>query len=162
MAQAVRFSAYWDATEKIALLFSVGWEDWSTLNTTGVSVNGGATTVPLAFEDTWRIGGGIHYHLTPEWMLQAGYTYDSSALKNKNRTAALPIDQQHRVGFGAVHQYSESLKVGLNFEWVNLGNGKLRTPNVRGNYERNDLFFVGVTMNWRTDSWRETFGGGEG
>jgi len=160
LPQAVRFSAYWDATEKIALLFSLGWEDWSTLDTTGVSVNGGATTVPLAFDDTWRIGGGIHYHLTSEWMLQTGYSYDSSALKNKNRTVALPIDEQHRLGFGAVHQYSESLKVGLNFEWVNLGRGKVRTPNVRGSYERNDLFFVGITMNWRTDSWRETFGGG--
>jgi long-chain fatty acid transport protein len=160
MAEALRFSAYWDATEKIALLFSLGWENWSTLDTTAVSVNGGATTVPLAFDDTWRIGGGLHYHVTPEWMLQAGYSYDSSALKNKNRTTALPIDEQHRVGFGAVHQYSESLKLGVNFEWVNLGKGKVRTPNVRGSYKRNDLFFLGLTVNWGTDSWRETFGGG--
>jgi long-chain fatty acid transport protein len=161
LAQAVRFSAYWDATEKIALLFSLGWEDWSTLETTAVSVNGGANTVPLAFEDTWRIGGGLHYRLSPQWMLQTGYSYDSSALKNKNRTTALPIDEQHRVGFGAVHQYSESLKLGMNFEWVNLGKAKVRTPNVRGSYERNDLFFFGFTVNWRTDSWRETFGQGD-
>jgi long-chain fatty acid transport protein len=162
MAQAVRLSGYWDATDKIALLFSLGWEDWSTLETTAVSVNGGANTVPLEFRDTWRIGGGIHYHVSPEWMLQAGYAYDSSALRGKDRTTGLPIDEQHRAGFGAVHQYSETLKLGVNFEWVNLGESKVRTPNVRGRYQRNDLFFLGLTMNWGTESWRSTFARGEG
>jgi long-chain fatty acid transport protein len=158
LAQKVEISAYWDVTERIALLLSAGWEDWSTLRTTAVSVNGGTASVPLAFEDTWRIAGGIHYHVTPEWMLQTGYAYDSSALKNKNRTTALPIDEQHRLGFGVLHTYSDSLKVGCNFEWVSLGNSKVRTANVRGNYKRNDLFFVGITMNWGTESWKDTFG----
>jgi hypothetical protein len=84
---------------------------------------------------------------------QAGYSYDSSTLKNKNRTTGLPIDEQHRVGFGAVHQF---------FEWINLGKSEVRTPNVRGSYERHDMFFLGFTMNWRTDSWRETFSRDEG
>lgn len=158
LAQNVRFGAYWEATEKIALLFSAAWEDWSTLNTTAVSVNGGTASVPLAFEDTWRVAAGIHYHVTPEWMLQTGYAYDSSALKNKNRTTALPIDEQHRFGVGVVHRYSESLKLGLNFEWVHLGKAKVRTPNVIGSYARNDLFFVGLTMNWGTESWKKTLG----
>ena len=158
LAQYVRFSAYWDATDKLALLFSAGWEDWSTLGTTGVDVGGFSSSVSLGFEDTWRIGGGIHYQLTPEWMLQTGYSYDSSALKNKNRTAALPIDEQHRLGFGAVHQLSETVRVGVTFEWVNLGSGKIRQPALRGSYKRNDLFFVGFNLNWGVKSWRESFG----
>jgi len=158
LAQYVRFSAYWDATDKLALLFSAGWEDWSTLGTTGVDVGGFSSSVSLGFEDTWRIGGGIHYQLTPEWMLQTGYSYDSSALKNKNRTAALPIDEQHRLGFGAVHQLSETVRVGVTFEWVNLGSGKIRKPALRGSYKRNDLFFVGFNLNWGVKSWRESFG----
>jgi long-chain fatty acid transport protein len=158
LAQYVRFSAYWDATDKLALLFSAGWEDWSTLNETGVDLGSVTQSVTLGFEDTWRIGGGIHYQLTPEWMLQTGYSYDSSALKNKNRTAALPIDEQHRLAFGAVHQLSESIRVGINFVWVHLGAAKVRTPALRASYERNDLFFVGFNVNWGVKSWRETFG----
>jgi long-subunit fatty acid transport protein len=91
-------------------------------------------------------------------MLQTGYSYDSSALKNKNRTAALPIDEQHRVGFGAVHQLSENLRVGASFAWVHLGAGKIRTPALRGSYGRNDLFFFGFNVNWGVESWREQFG----
>ena len=158
LAQYVRFSAYWDATDKLALLFSAGWEDWSTMDRVGVNVAGFSSDVTLGFEDTWRVGGGIHYQLTPEWMLQTGYSYDSSALKNKNRTAALPIDEQHRVGFGAVHQLSENLRVGVNFAWVHLGAGKIRTPGLRGSYERNELFFLGFNVNWGVESWREQFG----
>jgi long-chain fatty acid transport protein len=159
LAQFVHVSAYWDATDKLALLLSAGWEDWSVLDQTGVTVGGLPTAdVTLGFEDTWRVGAGLHYQLTPEWMLQTGYSYDSSALKNKNRTAALPIDEQHRLGFGAVHQLSEKLRVGVVFEWVHLGAGKIRKPALRGSYKHNDLFFLGFNVNWGVESWREQFG----
>jgi long-chain fatty acid transport protein len=161
LAQYVRVSAYWDATDKLALLLSAGWEDWSTMGRVGVDVGAPlnvSSDVTLGFEDTWRVGVGLHYQLTPEWMLQTGYSYDSSALKNKNRTAALPIDEQHRLGFGAVHQLSEKLRVGVSFEWVHLGKGKVRTPALRGSYGRNELFFVGFNVNWGIKSWRDQFG----
>jgi len=161
LAQYVRVSAYWDATDKLALLFSAGWEDWSTMDRVGVDVGAPisvSSDVTLGFEDTWRVGGGLHYQLTPDWMLQTGYSYDSSALKNKNRTAALPIDEQHRLGFGAIHQLSEKLRVGVSFEWIHLGAGKIRTAGLRGNYERNELFFFGVNLDWGIESWREQFG----
>jgi long-chain fatty acid transport protein len=161
LAQFVRVSAYWDATDKLALLLSAGWEDWSTMGRIGVDVAGFSSDVALGFEDTWRVAGGLHYQLTPEWMLQTGYAYDSSALKNKNRTAALPIDEQHRFGVGAVHQLSEKLRVGVTFAWVHLGKGKIRTPGLRGSYQRNELFFVGFNLNWGIESWREQFGLGK-
>ena len=158
LAQYVHVSAYWDATDKLALLLSAGWEDWSTMGRIGVTVGTFSSDVALGFEDTWRVGAGLHYQLTPEWMLQTGYSYDSSALKNKNRTAALPIDEQHRLGFGAIHQLSENLRIGVNFEWLHLGAGKIRTPGLRGSYERNDIFFVGFNLNWGIESWRDKFG----
>ena len=66
LAQYVRFSAYWDATDKLALLFSAGWEDWSTMDRVGVDVGGFSSDVALGFEDTWRVACGLHYQLTPE------------------------------------------------------------------------------------------------
>jgi long-chain fatty acid transport protein len=158
LAQAVRFSAYWDATEKIALLFNAGWEDWSAADNVSLNVGAGGTVVPLGFNDTWRVAVGMHYQLNPEWQLRTGYSYDSSALRNKDRITALPIDEQHRVGFGAVHRASESTQLGLIFQWLHLGSGKVRTANVRGSYGPNDIFFFGATINWMTPSWRQTFG----
>jgi long-chain fatty acid transport protein len=161
LPQAVRFSAYWDATEEIALLFSAGWEDWSTADTVSLGIGGNGAIVPLGFQDTWRIGFGLHYQLNSKWQLRTGYTYDSSALRTQDRISALPIDEQHRLGFGAMHKLSDSTQVGLLFQWLHLGQGKLKTANVRGSYGPNEIFFFGATLNWMTPSWKQTFGRGE-
>jgi len=158
LPQAVRASIYWDATEKIALLAQFGWEEWSAADNVSLGVGGTGTVVPLGFKNTWRMGFGVHYQLTPVWQLRTGYTYDSSALRNRDRIAALPIDEQHRLGFGAIHRLSESTQVGLVFQWLHLGDGKLRTDNVRGSYGPHEIFFFGATINWMTPSWRQTFG----
>jgi len=75
--------------------------------------------------------------------------------------AALPIDEQHRLGFGAMYKYSDSTQVGLLFQWLHFGQGKLKTANVRGSYGPNEIFFFGATLNWMTPSWKQTFGRGE-
>ena len=158
MPQTVRFSTYWDATEEIALLFSAGWEDWSTADHVTLGVNDTGGQIPLGFQDTWRVGFGIHYRLTPDWKLTTGYSYDSSALQNKDRLASMPIDEQHRLAFGAMHRLSESTQDGLIFEWAHLGKAKIRQSGLAGSYGPNEIFFFGATLNWMTPSWRETFG----
>jgi len=161
LPQALRLSTYWDATEDIALLLELEWEDWSTADNVSLGIGGGGTIVPLGFRDTWGIGFGLHYQLNPKWQLRTGYSYDSSALRTQDRISALPIDEQHRLAFGAVHQYSESVQLGFAFEWLHLGQGKLKTANVRGSYGPNEIFFIGGAINWMTPSWKETFGRGE-
>jgi long-subunit fatty acid transport protein len=136
----------------------VAWEDWSTADTVSLAVNASGTVVPLGFQDTWRIGFGAHYALTPDWKLTTGYSYDSSSFKNKDRIAAIPVDEQHRLAFGAIHQLSESTRLGLVFEWVHLGEAKIRQNTIRGSYGPNEIFFLGATVNWMTPSWRQTFG----
>jgi hypothetical protein len=70
----------------------------------------------------------------------------------------LPIDEQHRLGLGAVHRLSDTTQLGLMFEWLHLGQGKLKTANLRGSYGPNEIFFLGATLNWMTPSWGETLG----
>jgi long-chain fatty acid transport protein len=88
-------------------------------------------------------------------LLQTGVTYDSSALKNKDRTVALPIDRQIRFGIGAIWDYSDSTEVAVNFQFADLGNSKVRQPVVTGNYSRNQLFFFGVMLNWKDLPWKD-------
>ena len=64
-----------------ALLASGAWEDWSTAENLPVSVGAGSANVPLGFEDTWKVGVGLHYRLSDPWLLQAGFSYDTSALR---------------------------------------------------------------------------------
>ena len=162
LPQALRLSTYWEATEDVALLFSLEWEDWSTADNVSLGIGGVGTIVPLGFQDTWRIGFGVHYQLNPKWQLRTGYSYDSSALRTTDRISALPIDEQHRLGFGAIQKVSDRMQVGYLFQWLHLGQGKIRSANVAGSYGPNDVFFLGAVINWMTPSWRQTFSRGAG
>ncbi len=155
LAQRLLLSGYWQATERLAVLFNVGWEDWSTLDKTTVTISGTTQSVTLAFQDTLKVGGGFEYRLRDDLLLQTGVSYDSSALKNKHRTVALPIDRQIRFGIGTIWDYSDSLSIAFNFQFVDLGNSKVRTPVVRGSYDRNQLFFFGVMLNWKNLPWKD-------
>lgn len=153
LAQAVRWGIHWDVTDRVALLLSGDWEDWSVAKELPVSTGGRSAAVPLKFKDTWKGGIGVHYRLNKEWLLQTGFTYDTSALNDKDRTVALPVDRQTRLGFGAQYDWSESLTIGMSFEWVNAGKNKVNTRFVKGDYSTNDIFFFGFNMNWKKLPW---------
>jgi long-chain fatty acid transport protein len=159
LAQAVRSSVYWDATERIALVMNAGWEDWSVMRSLPVSTTNGSAGVPLNFRDTWYIGVGGFYKLNDQWTLQTGFRYDSSALKDRYRTTALPVDRVWTLGVGGLYDYSEKLKIGLAFSWSDLGSSSVNNATVKGNYSRNDLFLFNVSFNWKKLPWsgRGTF-----
>ncbi len=153
LAQVVRWGIHWDVTDRVALLLSGDWEDWSTAESLPVSVGGGATALPLKFKDTWKGSIGLHYRLTDKWLLQTGFTYDTSALDDKDRTTAFPIDRQTRVAVGALYDRSEDVRIGMSFEWLNLGKAKVSTASVKGEYETNDIFFFGLNITWKKLPW---------
>jgi long-chain fatty acid transport protein len=159
MAQAVRTSAYWDATDEIALVMNAGWEDWSTAKSLPISASAGSAAIPLKFRDTWYLALGGYYQLNDEWRLQAGFRYDSSALKDKNRTTALPVDRVWTLGVGGLYDYSEKLNIGLAFSWSNLGSAPVNNTTVKGKYRRNEVFLFNVSFNWKKLPWsgRGTF-----
>jgi len=72
------------------------------------------------------------------------------------------MERSLALSIGGFDSSSESTPLGLNFEWVKLGKAEVRTPNVRGSYERDDLFIVGLTLNGGTSSGRDTLGLDEG
>ena len=153
-AQRVMVDGHWQATPDLGLLLTVGWEDWSTLKTTGVAVAGIGTIIELNLRDTWKLGGGVEYQISDDLLLQAGVMYDSSPLRKRNRTVALPLDHQIRVGVGTIWDWSDSVSVAFNFEWVGLGDAPVSNQFVKGEYDQNSLFFFGVSVNWKNLPWK--------
>ncbi len=146
LAQFVEVGAYWQATERIALLATFGWEDWSEANELEVTLPGRTITAATGFRDTYKVAVGATYLVSEGWLLQTGLAYDTSGLSNRDRTTALPIDEQIRFAVGAQHELSDSLTLGLSFVYANLGQGEIRNATVRGDYDRNDVFFIGMTL----------------
>jgi long-chain fatty acid transport protein len=159
LAQFVHASIYWDATDRIALVMNSGWEDWSAAKSLPLSASMGSTAIPLNFRDTWHIGAGGYYKLNDKLTLQTGFRYDSSALKDGDRTTFLPVDRMFTLGVGGLYDFSETLKIGLAFSWTSLGDSKVNNPTVKGEYSRNELFLFNVSLNWKKLPWsgRGTF-----
>jgi long-chain fatty acid transport protein len=154
LPQVVRWDVFWQLNEKVALLAGGDWEDWSRLSKIPISFASIDVNGDTHFRDTWKAKAGLHYRLDERWLLQAGFSYDSSAVRNKHRTAALPIDRQLRYAIGAVHDYSDETQLGFSFQFTDLGEGRIRNAALRGKYKRNFILFLGLNVNWKGLPWQ--------
>jgi long-chain fatty acid transport protein len=151
--QFVEVSAYWQLSERFTLLGTFNWEDWSTADNLQITLGGLTIAASTGFDDTYKVGVGANYLLAEDWLLQTGLMFDTSALENKSRTTALPVDEQIRFAFGFQHDLNDAVTLGASFVYVNLGGGEVRTASVRGDYEDNDLFILGVTLAFKQLPW---------
>jgi long-chain fatty acid transport protein len=157
LAQFVEVSAFWQATDWLALLATFNWEDWSSADGLDVTVGTRRIQAATGFKDTYKFGLGANVQLKEGWLLQAGAMLDTSALSDSDRTVALPIDRQVRGAIGLRHDLSPNCTLGLSFVYVNLGSGRVRTANVSGDYSNNDLFVVGLTLDFKKLWWSGRF-----
>jgi long-chain fatty acid transport protein len=153
LPHAIQGDLWWDVTQEVTLTIGAGWEDWSSAKQVPLSTNFGTAQVRLNTKDTWKLRGGAYYHLNPEWTFQTGVSYDSSPLDNKDRIAGLPLDEQVRFGIGATHQLSDSIQLSTAFQYVWLGDGKLKTGSVKGKFDDNSLFLVMFNVAWTKLPW---------
>lgn len=153
LPQAVRADLMWRAMDRLS--FSVGgaWENWGELEDTDVRVGSLADRVRLGFQDTYKVRAGVHYQLTDKTMIQTGVSFDSAAIPTQDRTAALPIDKQWRWGIGGTYDAGEGREIGYAFQYANLGDAKIDSPSLKGEYDRNELFFFLVSINFSKLPW---------
>jgi len=149
LAQLIRGSIYHDLNDRWALVGSLGWEDWSTMDEVTISTGSGGGAIPRNWEDTWHYAAGIHYRPSAKWLLRTGIAYDTNPVDSSDRTADMPIDRQVRYAVGASYDWSESLTVGASFVYADYGSGKIDGSTLSGEYDRNDLYFLGLHANWK-------------
>ena len=149
LAQWVKGGIYHQLNEKWALLGTVGWEDWSTMDELLISTESGSTSVPRNWHDTFHYAGGVHYRPAEKWLLQAGIAYDTSPVDSRDRTPDMPIDRQVRYATGVQYQKSKTFKIGAALEYVDLGDAAINRPLFKGDYDDNEIYIIGVYANWK-------------
>ena len=76
-------------------------------------------------------------------------------MSKSERTPALPLDRQYRIGTGVQYALSDVLTLGTAYEYLNLGKADLdrsRGPlagTLQGDYSTNEVHFFNVTLNWK-------------
>ena len=122
--QQLMGDVYQKITERMALLGSVGWQNWSQFGLVDISIdtaNPKSLSKNLHFQDTFHLAAGTQYQLMPQWMLSCGFAFDNSAVGTPMRTVNLPVGDQYRFGAGVQYAYSKKITLGFADEFMYTG-----------------------------------------
>ena len=149
LAQFIKVSGYHELNDRWALLGTVGWEDWSAFKDVNISTGRGSQKIPRNWDDTWKFAAGVHFRPVDKWLLQLGFSYDTSPVDSKDRTPDMPIDRQIRYATGVQYKWSDRLSVGGQFVYADYGKAKINNDLLKGDYKRNDILFFAMNANWK-------------
>jgi long-chain fatty acid transport protein len=150
----VNVSLYHDFNPVWALLMDFGWTNWSAFDHEPTSLAPMPTNVARTWHDTYRGGIGARYRFAEHWMLQSGYSYESSPVNKDERTPDLPMDQQHRISIGVQHEVSKSVSWGAAYTFAYLGGAPIdrsldaTSGTLDGHYSPNQLQTVSLTFSF--------------
>jgi long-chain fatty acid transport protein len=155
LPRLVRGSLYHEFNDQWALMATVGWEQWSDFADQYVSVGRASGNLPRNFDDTYFFGLGVHFRPVDRWLLTAGAAYDTNPVSQQDRSADMPLARQIRASVGAFYDYSDTLQVGAAFVYADYGRAPISRLNLRGDYDKQDLYFFNVMFNWKKTPWSD-------
>lgn len=161
-------SLYHDFNCKWAAMGSIGWTNWSIIDTVTLNYTGPITDaietvdLALAFKDAWRYALGVNYQLNCRWKLRAGLAYDETPVRNaQTRTYRLPDSDRIVAGLGVQYKLSQCLLVDLGYNCLmprdcttdqttsnTLANGGVLTAHAISDFD-SVVNSVGLQVSWR-------------
>lgn len=156
--QTVTLSIAHQLNEQWTLLGSANWQDWSDFADIGVSADTGggdvSRSVNRKYQDTWHLSFGAQNQLSPKLRWNMGVAYDSSAVKDKDRTVDNPMNETWRLATGMSYKLTDNMDVNLNYTLVWLGDmdvqqTKRNGQTLSGSYPNSALHIIGGGATWR-------------
>jgi long-chain fatty acid transport protein len=156
--QTLTLSVAHQLNDQWTLLGTANWQDWSDFGDIGVSVDtaGGSPsgTVSRQYQDTWHLSFGAQNQLSPKLRWNMGVAYDSSAVKDKDRTVDNPMNETWRLATGLNYKLAEDMDVNLSYTLVWLGDmdvqqRKRSGETLSGTYPDSALHIIGGGVTWR-------------
>lgn len=150
-------SGYQELNPDLALMADLGWQNWSEFGEIGVSIDSTtstSTSVDANFQDTWHIALGARYRLNPLWSVSAGFAYDSSPVRNKDRSIVLPVDRQYRYAVGLQYAWRKDITFGAAYEYMDAGKAPVNQTggplkgNLKGDLKEDTFHILALNVNW--------------
>jgi long-chain fatty acid transport protein len=146
--------AYQALTDKLALVGTVNWQNWSRFKDIEIGVaDANTVTVNLDYKDTYHAGLGTYYRVAEPWLLMVGFGYDTSPTSSSSeRSVVLPLGAQFRYAAGVQYDWNKDFSVGVAYTLVDLGSAKVNSTSsglkgdIKGEYDTN--FIHAFNMNF--------------
>ncbi len=148
LAAKVRLGINHNLDDQIGFWFTLGWDDWSTLDEVLVSVPDREAGLKKNWDDTYHYAAGFQYKLDHHWEIASGVAYDTNPVDSTDRTADLPVDRQIRYNLGARYTLRDNLTIGGYISYTDLGSAKIESRFWSGEYEKNGATEIAINANW--------------
>jgi long-chain fatty acid transport protein len=151
MPQTISAGIHHQWSDDVALLGSVGWEEFSKMGKVQVGLNeqGISTTLDEGFRDVWHFGVGAEYKYAPGWEMTLGFSVDSSMATDQTRPITIPLGTLYRYAIGFKREVRDDLTVGGGLTWIWEGNLPVKdTGDVSGKYRRVSLSLLSFYASW--------------
>lgn len=156
--QTVRTWGAFELNDRVTLLGTVAWEDWSAFDSIAISTPRQGGALPRNWDDTWHYSAGLKIKTAGPWTWYTGIAYDSDPTRAEDRTADMPIDEQWRFSVGANRERNNGHRWGVVATFADYGdaeidNGGFRPASelpwtVKGHYGTNRILFLGFNYGW--------------
>jgi len=115
---------YTELSERWSTTGDLVWVDTSEFGITSLQVEQSSVSVKSTFRDLWVASAGIEYQYADDRKVSFGAMYASSATRNSDRTAALPLDRAIGLGAGLSFPF-KGRPTHVNLNLFDLGDGEL-------------------------------------
>jgi len=117
-------SAYHELNDQWALMGTVSYTQWSSINSIALNKVAGFEPEPIDinqvtdYKNTWRFAVGANYHLNDNIMLRAGASYEQTPTNDAYRDVRLPDGNRYALALGGHYQASKT--IGVDAGWTHL------------------------------------------
>jgi long-chain fatty acid transport protein len=158
LPQQVMVSGYQKLTDSWSVMGNLVWQNWSQFGEPEISVastSANNVKTNLNYDDSWGFALGAQYAFADGWLWSVGGAFDTSPMSKSERSPAIPMDQQYRLGTGVQYSFNDNITVGVAYEYMNGGDNNIdrnRGPlagRLQGDYKSFDFHFIALNLIWR-------------
>jgi long-chain fatty acid transport protein len=148
---------YQALTDKLALVGTVNWQNWSRFGEPEIAVaDSNTVTANLDYQDTYHGGLGVYYRVDDPWLLMAGFGYDTSPTSSSSqRSPILPLGATFTYSAGVQYDWNKDLSVGVAYALIDAGSAKVNRTggplkgDLEGEYDTNFIHAFNLTFVYR-------------
>jgi long-chain fatty acid transport protein len=149
--------AYQTLTDKLALVGTVNWQNWSKFGEPEIAVaDSNTVTADLDYQDTYHAGLGAYYRVADPWLLMVGFGYDTSPTSSSSqRSPILPLGATFTYSAGVQYDWNKDFSVGMAYALIDLGSAKVNRSggplkgDLEGEYDTNFVHAVNLNVVYR-------------
>jgi len=155
--EQLAIGAYHAFTDKLALVGTVNWQNWSRFGQLEISVSDSNTvTADLGYKDTYHAGLGAYYRVADPWLLMAGFGYDTSPTSSSDeRSPVMPLGATYRYAAGVQYDWNKDFSIGAAYTLIDAGKAKVNRSggplkgDLEGDYDPNFIHAFNLNFVYR-------------